>query len=366
VVQGEPLPSRVVDSPVGPLLLVANRAGLRAVVYVAGRDLDEVRREQSLACGAPVVDQGHPLLTRAGSELRGYFEGRRQAFTLPLDAHGTPFQRHVWDVIGRVPYGATISYQELAERVGRPRAVRSVGNACARNPLPIIVPCHRVVAHDNALSGYVGGVAVKRRLLVLERRDVADLPLLRLVQDDPAGAEPEPSDTLPAPLYRWLVHPRRQRLAPDLWLAEAMDAVPAHLWPTLADQLYESDLEERLHLVDELLDAWAAELNADREGWPDERALARFVEVAARRGSVSFELVGRRLVSAPDLPPGIRAVLARQYERVMAGELDAPHYCRELAVDLWLALDPERHLAALVAARPAGYEPGLDESEGNG
>lgn len=363
MVMGDPLPSRVVETPVGPLLLVAGRAGLRAVVFVSDRELEDVRREQSLVCGAPVVDQRHPLLVRAAHELRGYFDGRRQAFTLPLDAHGTPFQRHVWDVIGRVPYGATLTFQQLAERIGRPRAVRSVANACARNPLPIIVPCHRIVAHDNALAGYVGGIAVKRRLLVLERRDVADLPLLRLVAEDPAGDEPEAADTLPEPLYRWLVHPRRRRLAPDLWLAEAMDAVPVHLWPTLADQLLHGDLEERVHLVDELLEAWTIELS--RGGWPDPRALARFVEVAAQRGHVGFELVGRRLVGAAGLPEAHRSALARQYERIMASEIEASAFVRELTVDLWIALDPERHLAALGVARAELFAEPPAEPDGN-
>ena len=341
---GEPFPSRVIASPVGPLLVVANRAGVRALVFAGARDPDELRREQSVACGGAVVDSGHPLLTRAAHELRSYFEGRRRAFTLPLDLHGTPFQRHVWDVIGRVAYGETISYQTLAERIGRPRAVRAVGNACARNPLPIIVPCHRVVAQDNALAGYVGGIAVKRRLLVLERSEVTDLPLLRLVTSDPAGAEPEAIDTLPAPLYDWLIHPRRRNLAPDLWLAEAMDAVPSNLWPTLADQLHASDVDDRDHLVDELLDAWAAEVTREV---PDPRALARFVEVAARRGGAAFELVGRRLVAAPELPEACQDALSQQLERIMSGELRSTPYARELSVDLWLALDPDRHLAEL-------------------
>lgn len=109
-----------------------------------------------------------------GSEpqLQAYFSGHRQHFDLPLQATGTPFQRAVWEALEGVPYGRTVSYAELATRLGKPRAVRAVGAALGKNPLPIFVPCHRVVGSDGRLTGFAGGLAVKQALLELETRHV--------------------------------------------------------------------------------------------------------------------------------------------------------------------------------------------------
>ncbi len=101
-------------------------------------------------------------------QLTEYLAGVRRAFDLPLDLHGTPFQIEVWNELLHVPYGRTISYSELAARVGRPRAARAVGAAVRANPIPIIVPCHRVIGKDGALVGFGGGLDLKQRLLSLE------------------------------------------------------------------------------------------------------------------------------------------------------------------------------------------------------
>ncbi len=108
------------------------------------------------------------VLRAAEAQLREYFAGARTRFALPLAPQGTPFQLGVWQELARIPYGATISYAELAQRVGKPTAMRAVGAANGRNPLPIVLPCHRVIGADGSLTGFGGGLPVKEFLLRLE------------------------------------------------------------------------------------------------------------------------------------------------------------------------------------------------------
>lgn len=112
------------------------------------------------------------VLEKAERELQEYFDGMRQTFDIPLKMFGTDFQKKVWDFLLDIPYGDTVSYSNLARLIGLPRATRAVANACARNPLSIFVPCHRVVSTEGKLTGYAGGVEVKRKLLDLERADM--------------------------------------------------------------------------------------------------------------------------------------------------------------------------------------------------
>lgn len=153
------------DSPVGRLRLVADRAGLREIWFAQERhpkaaQPDWVRATEPLA-SAPMA------ATRA--QLLEYFAGERQHFELPLHPLGTPFQLLVWEELGRIPYGITISYGELARRIGKPQAMRAVGAANGRNPLPIVLPCHRVIGSDGSLTGFGGGLPTKRFLLTLEQ-----------------------------------------------------------------------------------------------------------------------------------------------------------------------------------------------------
>ena len=156
-----------VDTPVGPLLLAATRHGLVRVAYAA-EDHDAVL--QALADRiSPRVLRAPARLDPAVRQLGEYFAGRRTAFDLPLDLRlSAGFRRDVLTRLREVGYGATASYAALAAAAGSPRAVRAVGTACATNPLPVVVPCHRVVCSDGALGNYVGGVAAKRTLLDLE------------------------------------------------------------------------------------------------------------------------------------------------------------------------------------------------------
>jgi len=113
------------------------------------------------------------IVRQAEQELREYFAGRRRTFTVKLDLEGTEFQRKAWDAMRKIPFGETISYGDQARKVGKPKAYRAVGSANGKNPIPIIVPCHRVLASDGSLGGYSLGLSMKRRLLALEGVSVA-------------------------------------------------------------------------------------------------------------------------------------------------------------------------------------------------
>jgi methylated-DNA-[protein]-cysteine S-methyltransferase len=153
---------RLHPSPLGPLLIEVADGGLRRIGF------DPLPLDQP-ADEPPAVDaDSQRLLDAACDQLDAYFAGRRQVFELPLAALGTPFQRRVWDALATIGYGRTCSYAQIAAQVGAPRAVRAVGAANARNPIGIVVPCHRVIGADGRLTGYAGGLARKARLLQLE------------------------------------------------------------------------------------------------------------------------------------------------------------------------------------------------------
>jgi methylated-DNA-[protein]-cysteine S-methyltransferase len=149
-------------SPVGSLTLVASDAGLLAILWPT---------EKPGRVKLPDMSRGdHPVLDTTCVQLTEYFAGKRQQFDLPLDLHGTPFQVKAWRSLADIPYGTTTSYAEQADRLGAPKAVRAVGSANARNPISIVLPCHRVVASNGSLAGFAGGLAAKRWLLDFERR----------------------------------------------------------------------------------------------------------------------------------------------------------------------------------------------------
>ncbi len=151
-----------VDSPLGPLTLVADGDALVGV-YMAG----QAHRPADERFGDP-APAGDATLATAADELADYFAGRRVEFTVPVRPAGTEFQRAVWDEIAAIPYGETATYTQLAAALGRPTATRAVGAAVGRNPLTVVVPCHRVLGAGGSLTGYAGGLDRKRRLLALE------------------------------------------------------------------------------------------------------------------------------------------------------------------------------------------------------
>jgi methylated-DNA-[protein]-cysteine S-methyltransferase len=161
------------DTPVGPLLVAADDAGLRLIHFQLGRG----RRAPE-----PAWRRDPAPFRDLGRQLAQYFGRTRRTFDLALAPEGTPFQLETWRALAAIPYGTTISYEELARRVGRPKAVRAVGAANGRNPLPIVVPCHRVIGKDGSLTGFGGGLPAKRALLELEgAAAVAPAAQLRLL-----------------------------------------------------------------------------------------------------------------------------------------------------------------------------------------
>ena len=159
---------RTLDTPVGPLLLAATAQGLVRVAFER-EGFDAVLAALATTV-SPRVLEAPRRLDEAAAELEEYFTGARRRFDLPLDrALSTGFREKVQRVLRQIDYGSTRSYKEIAELVGSPRAVRAVGTACATNPLPIVVPCHRVLRTDGALGGYIGGLDAKTALLTLER-----------------------------------------------------------------------------------------------------------------------------------------------------------------------------------------------------
>jgi methylated-DNA-[protein]-cysteine S-methyltransferase len=155
----------VVGSPVGPLTLVASGGALTGLYMSMQRHAPVPE-----AFGEPDTGRQGALLAAAARQLEEYFDGERTGFDLPLALDGTPFQRRVWAALRGIPYGQTISYGQLADRIGQPTAPRAVGLANGKNPIGIIVPCHRVVGADGSLTGYGGGIERKQYLLAHERR----------------------------------------------------------------------------------------------------------------------------------------------------------------------------------------------------
>lgn len=153
-----------VDSPVGRLLLASSPTGLLRVAF----ECENIDAVLDSLTGAEFIEDADAL-SAVTTQLDEYFAGTRRDFDLPLDLPGHTFRRTVQRYLSTIPYGQTRTYKEVAESVGNPKAVRAVGTACATNPLPVVVPCHRVLRTDGGLGGYLGGPDAKRYLLELER-----------------------------------------------------------------------------------------------------------------------------------------------------------------------------------------------------
>lgn len=145
------------DTLIGKILLQDGPAGIERLYFDGGIRPRELPLEET------------PLLQEAARQLSAYLAGKRKAFELPLAPDGTLFQRNVWQVLRTIPYGETLSYGEVAELAGVSRGAQAVGMACRQNPIPLFIPCHRVVGADGALTGFAGGLPLKCRLLELER-----------------------------------------------------------------------------------------------------------------------------------------------------------------------------------------------------
>lgn len=154
--------SSLMDSPVGQLTLVANECALLAVLWE-----DDAPGRVALDEATPSSRQ--PVLLETQAQLEEYFGGRRRIFELPTEPRGTDFQKSVWQALTKIPFGATRSYGELAKSIGAPKASRAVGAANGKNPLSIVVPCHRVIGASGKLTGFAGGLEMKARLLAIEQ-----------------------------------------------------------------------------------------------------------------------------------------------------------------------------------------------------
>lgn len=152
-----------IESPVGPLLLAADEGGLRYISFAGKKGAVRPHRDWT--------ENAKPFAEVIG-QLRAYFRGELKDFHVRLNMQGTAFQLRVWESLREVPYGETTSYGEIARRIGKPDAVRAVGTANGANPIPIIVPCHRVIGSNGSLTGYGGGLSVKEKLLALESRQL--------------------------------------------------------------------------------------------------------------------------------------------------------------------------------------------------
>lgn len=146
----------IMDSPFGPVCVAGTKAGLLRVDF---------QRGNRPVCLAATWREDADFLRKAIHQLQEYFQGQRRSFSLPLAPPGTPFQQRVWQELQRIPFGTTLTYRELAQRLGMPQAARAVGHANGRNPLAIVIPCHRLIGSDGQLRGYAGGIALKQRLL---------------------------------------------------------------------------------------------------------------------------------------------------------------------------------------------------------
>ena len=152
---------KFVDSPIGKLKLVASDVGLVAILW----ENDNPRR---VPLSELVEEEQQAILLQTERELEEYFAGKRDAFSIPLDLRGTAFQKDVWRALQAIPFGKTLSYGQIAYQLGRPSASRAVGAANGRNPISIVVPCHRVIGSTGKLTGFAGGLHVKAHLLSLE------------------------------------------------------------------------------------------------------------------------------------------------------------------------------------------------------
>jgi methylated-DNA-[protein]-cysteine S-methyltransferase len=153
---------KIIPSPVGKLKLIASNKGLVAILW-------ESKNPKRVRLGTLVLNRDHPILLETERQLQEYFHGRRKFVSLKLDLKGTKFQNDVWQALLGIPFGETRSYGQLARQLGNPRATRAVGAANGRNPISIVVPCHRVIGASGKLTGFAGGLETKAHLLALER-----------------------------------------------------------------------------------------------------------------------------------------------------------------------------------------------------
>jgi methylated-DNA-[protein]-cysteine S-methyltransferase len=163
------------STQIGEVILGSFHGKLCLLDFREGKARETVGDRIRQVLNAELVEQDDEILRETRRRLDEYLEGQRKGFDIPVLMVGTDFQKHVWNAVMRVPYGATSTYSQIARDMGKERAARAVGNAMAANPISIIVPCHRIIGSGGELVGYGGGLSLKRRLLTLEQRNVSPL-----------------------------------------------------------------------------------------------------------------------------------------------------------------------------------------------
>lgn len=161
---------KITPTIIGKLKLVASDKGLAAILW-------EDDKPSRVRLGSLTEDKNHPILLQAERELAEYLDGKRKVFSVKLDPAGTPFQSKVWEALEKIPFGETRSYGQIAKQIGKAKAVRAVGAAIGRNPVSVIVPCHRVIGANGKLTGFAGGLKIKSHLLALENGEDGELAL---------------------------------------------------------------------------------------------------------------------------------------------------------------------------------------------
>ena len=152
---------KIINSPTGLLKIVVSDQALIAILW-------DNEKPNRVRLDSMIEDKQDPLTLETEKQLGEYFSKQRTAFNLPMEAQGTPFQQDVWNILNQIPYSVTWTYKEIAKKIHRPKAIRAVGTAIGRNPISIIIPCHRVIASDGSLAGFAGGLDRKQTLLDLE------------------------------------------------------------------------------------------------------------------------------------------------------------------------------------------------------
>lgn len=333
------------ETQLGPFLVVADEDSLCAATFVQPGSEQAARAVLGHRLGSVIVDDEHPVLHQTRRQLAAYFKGKRRAFTLPLELDGTPFQCRVWDALRHIPYGHTVSYGEIARRIGRPTASRAVAQACGANPLPLVIPCHRVVASDGSLGGFSAGLHRKRKLLALEGHQASGLPLFAVAtrREDEADRQDLEQDVL-AKLPTTL----RENLASgaipeggeqERMLVEAISCLESADLPVLASTLAQiadkHSSRGAAAMTEELLAIVSARL---LDAIPPLAELQCMLHAALVAGSPSYVQIGRRLACSVSLPPSHRTELEKTYRSIMSGERSVNRSIKEATVDLWLDL----------------------------
>jgi len=159
----------ITETLVGRLLIASSEKGVIRIAFQTDESADPVI-DLKQKYPESAIRENHEVNREATDQIREYLDGKRTAFYLPLELNGTPFQKKVWDAVVCIPYGQTRSYGEIACAIDNPKSCRAVGNANNKNPLPIIIPCHRIIGSDGSMTGYGGGMPIKKKLLELEKR----------------------------------------------------------------------------------------------------------------------------------------------------------------------------------------------------